>query len=354
MKRGLDEWLEIGERRVFSILKKYTACTEKQLQLKICEAGPYNQRIEPLILDKVGDKMYSEDKILAKTISVNSNKIGVFHLKDHDEKMVLERIENLKRWYESYYSFVQLQSGIYCGNVLEKMIVDAIRDTGKYIYFANIYTDEEDGVKVIQNANLNVYNDKYTKNPLDCIAITREKIIPIGIEIKNKIEWKYASDIDIWKMIKKCCELDILPLFVSRKIPAITKFFFQKAGILGMETQFQFLHTSCKASLEEAIKKDNLGYAHIKFETKYRPYMKKYFETVVLELAETYYKRFHINKEILYQYSEKLSKDINTKERTRLYKEIRNIIYDKYESNGKNQKLHCEEEISEDKIIDID
>lgn len=345
MKRGLNQWLEIGERRVLSILKKYTACTEKQLQLKICEAGPYNQRIEPLILDKVGDKLYSENKILSNCIKVNNNKIGIFYLEDCDEELVAKRIENLTGWYQDYYYFVQLQSGIYCGNVLEKMIVDSISETNKYIYFANIYSDEEDGVKVIQNANLSVYNGKHTKNPLDCIAITKDKTIPIGIEIKNKIEWKYASDIDIWKMIRKCCELDVLPLFVSRKIPAITKFFFQKAGILGMETQFQFLHTSCKDKLEEAIKKENLGYAHIKFETQHRPYMKKYFETVVLEVSEEYYERFKMNKEILYKYSEQLSKDINTKQRTKIYKEVRDIIYNKFEDEI--------DDVTFDNIIDI-
>ncbi|HHD2754426.1 TPA: hypothetical protein ACOTG0_003281 [Clostridium perfringens] len=347
MKRGLEQWLEIGERRVFSILKKYTVCTEKQFQLKICEAGPYNQRIEPLILDKVGDKLYREEKILSKSISINNNNIGVFYLKEHDKQIVEKRIENLKNWYQIYYHFVQFQSGIYCGNVLEKMIVDAIKDTNEYIFFANIYEDTKDGIKVIQNGNLNVYNGKYTKNPLDCIAITKNKTIPIGIEIKNKIEWKYASDKDIWKMIKKCCELEILPLFISRKIPAITKFFFHKAGILGMETQFQFLHTSCKEKLEEVIKKDNLGYAHIKFETNYRQYMKKYFETVVLELSEVYYERFKINKEILYEYSDQLSKDINTRERTRLYKEVRDIIYSRYEDNG-------EEDNVDEEIIDIE
>ncbi len=94
MKRGLEQWLEIGERRVFSILKKYTVCTEKQFQLKICEAGPYNQRIEPLILDKVGDKLYREEKILSKSISIKNNNIGVFYLKDHDKQIVEKRIEN--------------------------------------------------------------------------------------------------------------------------------------------------------------------------------------------------------------------------------------------------------------------
>ena len=114
-----------------------------------------------------------------------------------------------------------------------------------------------------------------------------------------------------------------------------------------METQFQFLHTSCKEKLEEIIKKDNLGYAHIKFETNYRQYMKKYFVTVVLELSEVYYERFKINKKILYEYSNKLSKDINTRERTRLYKEVRDIIYSKYEDNG-------EEDNSDEEIIDIE
>lgn len=331
MKRGLEEWVSIGERRIKSVLKKNIACSERQLQLKICEAGPYGQRLEPLVLNMCGDNLFRSGQMESKTITLNGNPLAIYFLKDTDEDKLDFRVGELTEWYKVYYSKVQCHSANYCGNVLESMIIDSIKDTNKYMFVANVYENRSDGVYVVQNCNMSVYNGKCTDSPLDSIAIIMETDIAIGVEIKNKTEWTYGSSVDIWRMIKKCCELDLLPIFVARKIPAITKFFFKKAGILGMETQFQYLHTSCSEELKDIIKKDKLGYAHVKFEAEYRDFMKKYFETVVIDHAEEYRERFQSNKSELYEAAKKLSnKSLNQSKRTKYYKEIRDIIYDKY------------------------
>lgn len=340
MGKTREEWIDIGERRILSILNKYTACTLKQFQLKISEAGPNNQRVEPILLDISGDNLFKKGQLDSKKMICKGNKVTVFHKISEDIVDVMDRVDKLQGWYTTYSEVVSDNSGKYCGNVLEHMIINAIRATGKYILFSNAYEDTPSGIIVAKSGNLSMYEDRYTDNPLDAIGIHKKSLTPIGIEIKNKIEWKYGGDSDIWNMIYKCCELNICPIFIARKVPHITKFFFNKAGILGMDTQFQFIHPSQKSKMEDIITKDKLGYAHIKFETEYRPFMEKYFDTVVDNHIEAYHKRFLENKAELYEYSKILKDDkLSTKKRTIVYKEIRDIIYDKYSGQGDEELL---------------
>lgn len=322
-------WCSIAERRVLSVLKTYGACTERQLQLKIAEAGPYNQRVEVIILTKVIRDLVKSGKILSDALFNGNQKI--YYLSTVNGEFLKNRKANLTEWYEIYNKYAQNNSYTYCGNILENMISNAIRETEKYDYISTVFEVKEDGVISKGPCALNAYNGNYTENPLDCIAIIKGNGIPLGIEIKNKNEWKYGSDKEIWKFIKKCCELEVLPLFIARKIPAITKFFFYKAGIIGMETQFQYLHPYCKEELGNLIKKDKLGYAHIKFETNHRKFMSQYFDTVVIKNSTLYFERFKQNRDLLHFYSLKLSKD-KLSDRNDIYKDVRDKIYERYEN----------------------
>lgn len=327
VRRSKEEWFSIAWRRILSVVGKNIACTERQLQMKISEAGPYNQRIEPLIITDVLSLMLHDGAIMRDYFTANSQPQKIYFLPHVDLSLLEKRKEALTGYYNTYYSI----SGnrLFCGNVLEHMMNQAVLATNLFIVFGNLFEDNlSNGMLEIASPSLNVYNGNHTKDPIDLILTHKRTLIGVGVEVKNKREWKYGSDKEIWHFIHKCCELKITPIFVARKIPVITKFFFQKAGILGMETQFQYIHPCKEPILKDIITKDKLAYADIKFETQYRGFFKSYFENVVDVHLEEYSNVFMKNIDILYDYSKILKLDKRDQHLT--YKQAREEIYEAY------------------------
>lgn len=211
-----EEWISLCKRRILSVLDKNIACTEKQLQLKIAEAGPYNQRAEVILISQAGKELQDDGLISEEKITVNNNPMSVYFKKDENPQILLKRMKELQEYYGIYNSIVTHNSSAFCGNVLEFMVKKAVMDTKKFIVIGNIYADTgDDGIIVKKSAPLCTYQDNYIDNPLDLILIHKESLTPIGVEIKNKTEWKYGGDSEIWQLIYKCCELKIAPIFIT-------------------------------------------------------------------------------------------------------------------------------------------
>jgi len=305
------EWINLGKQRIVNILRKYIACTQQQLEMKISEAGPYNQRVEPVLLKDSRKELLNEGIIVSdQCSSSNANQETFYYLNGTDGRKVKPRIKKIYSIYCEYEKISKTQE--LCGNVLEYIVHKAVKLSDQYTYFATIYEDTLSGIKkFIPYKSYKVYqvdhcNDKYIKRPnatLDMLLIHKRTGIPIGVEIKNKRPWKYGEDREIWLTIEKCVDLEVLPLFVHRKIPVLTKFFFKSVGMLGMETQFQYFHPSQRDKMRDIIDKNLLGYSDIKFDIEPPEYMVKYFKETLPRNLEIYYNKFLTKKDILNYYA---------------------------------------------------
>lgn len=334
MSSAYNNWFNLGCKRIQNILNRYVACTARQFEMKITEAGPYNQRVEPLILRTCLRYMVAKGDLVQDVLD-DREKTIVYYFPNTDGRKLVPRLKLLAKCQDDYIQVTQ--EARYVGYVLERSIGIAINDNlDIYHSFLPSFENTTDGVIPKKDCDteikylngLQIFNN----STLDGILIHKSTSIPIGIEIKNKREWKYPSDFEIWNMIAKCVTLELFPIFVARKIPTITKFFFAKVGILGLETQFQFIHSSQQNNLKNVVHKEKLGYSDIKFSEEPMDYVKKFFRQNIPNHIEEYYAKFLENKDILYEYAieAQLFKS-SIRNRHRIYKEFRDRIYEEDE-----------------------
>jgi hypothetical protein len=338
-----EKWIELGKKRIINILNSYNACTRTQLEMKISEAGPINQRVEPIILRDSINLLLDNG-----TLSIEKHENEYIFFSNIDKRKIRQRISLLDSIYKKYNSFCFNRS--YCGYMLEYLVQKAL-DKSKYIsdynYTAVKYKTSNKGIIIDKNSQTNNINGKYlsSNQSLDIILVFNN--IPVGIEIKNKRRWKYKDDIEIWQLIKKCCELEIVPVFFARKIPFLTKCLFSNIGVLGLDTHFQFMHPCIKKELSEIRDKKLLGFFDIKCDIEPRDFLVGYFDTIIPENISNYKNKFISCKDLLMEYCNKGLADSSFRgfHRNKLLKELEHKLY----AEGKSNLIE-----EEDFIIDVD
>lgn len=300
----------------------------RHLEIKISEAGPYNQRVEPVALNMACRELKREGKIVV----LQSNPVEIFALAgEYGRPGDHGKLQKFKRLYDLHHAMVQRDD--LCGMQLEKLVFDtALECRDQYTVFGSGPIDDGSKLYKPSGAEITFYDGKqsYKNAGLDLFMTHKETQIPIGIEAKNIREWIYPSSYEVWRMVGKACTLECLPVLAARKISFIARAgFFSKVGILGFQTHFQYFNPRVKSAskykINEVIKKDGLGYADIKITNDPPPFFYNYFSQTLSENLETYYEKFMTHKDILKEYAidKGLAENkMTSRERTRIYKEL--------------------------------
>lgn len=326
------EWIDLGKKRIKSILGTYTACSRLQLEMKISEAGPFNQRVEPVLLKDSCKELRQAGIVRSQQqIVQDHNPIEFFYLAGADGFQVSSRISQITPIHTAYDDITK--NNQWCGNVLEYIIQKAIKASGEYSFIASVFEDTPEGINIVKNNEIISHNGHLlpNKTSLDILAFHKASGITIGIEVKNKRGWKYGDDPEIWQCINKCTTLEVLPVLVHRKIPDLAQFMFSKIGMLGMESQFQYFHPCKQEEMTEMIDKTLLGYSDIKFSVDPPAYMVNYFRTVIPKNIERYYDTFMEKKDLLQHYCEDrcLANDgFKGSYRYKAYEDLKKEIFD--------------------------
>jgi serine/threonine protein kinase len=80
----------------------------------------------------------------------------------------------------------------------------------------------------------------------DVHPLTSPGAVPGTVAYKNLREWLYLESWEIWSAISKCCELDVVPLLITRKFPlSPTYLFFRNAGMPGLSDTLPIFPSDC-------------------------------------------------------------------------------------------------------------
>ena len=304
-KMSLEKWVALGRKRIMRILDKSRVSSMRHLEIKISEAGPYNQRVEPAPLS-IAYRQLKRDGFIKVIESVPVEIVGPATYGrpgDHG------KLQKFMRLYDLHHTFVQKDE--ICGMQLEKLIFDTALDCrSQYTIYGSGPIDDGTILKKPSGSEILFYNGNasYKGAGLDLFLEHNDTKIPIGIEAKNIREWIYPASYEVWRMIAKATSLECLPILASRKISFICRAgFFSKVGILGFQTHFQYFNPRVKAASKykfaEVLKKDGLGYADIKITNEVPSFFLNYFENTIPENVEEYYKKFMDHKDILKEYA---------------------------------------------------
>ena len=301
---------------------------QRHLEIKISEAGPSNQRVEPVLLSASLRELKDEGAVkVHRSDDINMDFIVP---KDFGKRGDASRFRRIRKLYKEFDHYAGLNH--YCGLYLEKLLYETLLEADDLYHVIGCGPTLGSDGKLMKPSGSEVlyFNGKevYGKAGFDLFAVHKKTGIPFGIEAKNLRKWLYPDSREIWRMIARSCSVDCLPILAARKIAYVSYArLFYPCGILGFQTQFQYFNPEVLKDSDhftEIIKKDGLGFADIKTTDQIPNHFRKFFQEILPKNIEDYYKRFMDNKELLKEYAidEKLAENMNSHKRKSLYQEF--------------------------------
>lgn len=131
------------------------------------------------------------------------------------------------------------------------------------------------------------------------ISVKSNVVIVCGVIGLLRFFW------EIWFTISKCCELDAVPLFITRKLPYVTFLFFGKCGMVGFQTHFQYFHPTVEPELARVKAVDGLGYKDIQCTLEPSPHLINFLDRTLPKIGADFTKRFAARKALLQEYADR-------------------------------------------------
>ena len=237
--QGYDDWVDLAERRIISVLKTRIAANIRQLEIKISESGPANIRPEPHILSAALKNLNDRGLIRAiKPKGVERREETQFYtLVENYPQPAKDRIQELLVPYRVHRMLADTED--YCSRVLEDIVRHSFRDAGHYTFLGKLPKS----------------------SPLDGVHVLGSE--KIGSEVKNVREWIYPMSGEVWVMVKKCLQIDAIPFLIARKTSYIARTILDQLGIMHFEVFRQVFSKNVADLLRDIQHIDKLGYKDV-------------------------------------------------------------------------------------------
>lgn len=312
--------IDLAKKRVVSNLTDRIYMNRRQLESKISEAGPFNQRCDPHVISIALSQLVGDGSIIKE----HTQSSDFYHLpvkRGVASKGFFEaRKQKILTLYDAYKSLASGDSTI-CGDALETVVTKAIQNTNRY---------QEIGSK--KNPQITFGNVTLPGSFDNLLLLPSPVASLICVEDKNIREWLYPASQELWSLINKASKLigsatPPLPIIITRRIPYYSRKAFKALGILGFETRHQYFDPSVEDQLTEIKHKHGLGFFDI--ETKLEPPagLIKFFDSTIPEQAHVYTQQFASNREIFNEYAPQLqNKRLSHHDRRNLWAEVKHHL----------------------------
>lgn len=255
-------YINLGALRIQNILRKLKIATMRTLEQKISDAGPYNQRVEPLHLTAARKKL--ED--LGTVIQEHRQTGPWYRLSTTPEGEWKERLNQVEPILE------RMQAGKHhmaVGKTLEIAVYRALlmeRPNHGLEFFGAFQghdsSDPRDWKKIEPPNTISGESLAGGKN-LDFVLVHGEAGLA-GIEVKNTREWLYPDSEELHALLRKCCDLNAVPVMVCRRYAYVTFSVLNRCGIILHQNYNQLLPDSLRDLATLAQDKELLGYHDIR------------------------------------------------------------------------------------------
>jgi hypothetical protein len=295
----------IAEKRLFSILAAHGIATARTLEMKISDAGPFGQRIDPHILTTVRNRMIEGGQLVK---SIHSN-VPWFSIDGAD---AIQRDARLAAQLPVYNAINAGGMSTRVGQALEIAIYRALLiDDGEF-YGRYLGLDDHDDSTMYKKEEPPQHIGKRSLDGdqnLDFL-LRRDDAGWIGIECKNLREWMYPDRKEILEPLRKCLALNVLPLIVARRVPYVSYRLLSACGVIFFQFYNQRLPQADQAIADQARDKNLLGYHDIKLGNEVDDRMTTFFDTTLPEIAADMRARYNEYQDLLWLWaSSQLSYD---------------------------------------------
>jgi hypothetical protein len=124
----------------------------------------------------------------------------------------------------------------------------------------------------------------------------------MGIEIKNTREWVYPDKDIVTQLLRKCVQIDVVPVLMARRIHYTTFTILNACGAV-IHQFYNQMYPSADAALAEQVKnKLLLGYSDVRTGNEPDARLLKFFANSLPTVAQESRKKFAENKALIEDY----------------------------------------------------
>jgi hypothetical protein len=270
----------------------------RTLEMKISDAGPYGQRIDPHILTDAREDLRREGRL--------SNLPGVagkwYYLTDTPLPVAQKRHAEMAPIQEAY-SKKNFNNRL--GQTLEIATFRALDATELPFFgrFTNLDA-HDDGTLYTKEEPPNYINHRRSipdDRRLDFIVNAGGDWA--GIECKNIREWVYPDRKEIKDLLDKCLYMNCVPVLISRRIHPSTFFVLNKCGLIIHQNYNQLLPEADSELAEKAKDKKLLGYSDLKLGNEPDARLTRFIGTNLPPLLPEMRERFNKYADLLQAYA---------------------------------------------------
>lgn len=265
MKRGprwttnpkvLDR-LAIARRRLVRILASHTIANGRTLEQKIADAGPSNQRVDPVYLTVARRDLEKQGRIK----SLMRDNTPWYFLPETPQQEIDQRLAEQLAIHRAIGANNVFQR---FGQALEIAILRTMRE-GQFDYLGDFEDlDEHDDATLYRKREPpTAIGGRRCTAPVDFLLPLANDWL--AIEAKNVRPWIYPESDELLPLLRKAVELDAIPVLIARRIAYVAfSEILEPCGVIVHQVFNQRYPTSEHELAAKAAHKDLLGYHDIR------------------------------------------------------------------------------------------
>lgn len=291
--------IELGKRRLVNILRRHSIANARTIEQKIADAGPSNQRVEPIHLTKARQELQRSGIILQRTIK----NTPWYYLSESHPETVERRLQKQLPIY-SQINDQQFSSRI--GQALEIAVFRALRPQSAFNYlgaFSDLDEHDDSTLYKKQEPPLFFTGKRIPSGPLDFILLSGP-LGTAGVEVKNVRPWLYPDHPEVKNLLLKACTIGVVPVLIARRISYVAfSELFRPCGVIVHQT-FNQLYPQSAADIAMLVKdKRLLGYHDVRTTNEPDLRLIKFITQNLPSVLPEAVRKFEAQKDILLAYA---------------------------------------------------
>jgi hypothetical protein len=252
--------LAIARKRLQLVLRARVIANGRTLEQKISDAGPGPMRVDPHLLTAARSDLIKQGVIVRK--SVGRSNTPWFHLQTAIPEAVEARLAEVKPIHDA---LLEHDFTLRMGQTLEIAAYRAFIQQPAFRTFGAFpdLDEHDDSTAYIKEEPPSVISGRKSKGKLDFVLTTTDNDL-VGVELKNVREWLYPDRDEVTELLRKCTDLDALPVLIARRVPFVTFKLLNTCGVIIHQTYNQLFPAADAELAAKASHKDLLGYHDIR------------------------------------------------------------------------------------------
>lgn len=274
----------------------------RTLEQKISDAGPADQRVDPLVLSRARKKLQQSGFLAVE----HRGGTPWYRLSSTPEREWKERLAQVGPILDKLHSG---ENSRRIGKTFEIAVFKALREelgSGRGLPFVGGFqglgNPDEETWKQIEPPSMISGRSLSGNTRLDFILF-HPIAGPAAIEVKNTREWMHPDKDLMLELLFKSCELDAVPVMICRRYAYVTFSVLHRCGVLLHQNYNQLLPEAMRDVAEQAKDKDLLGYHDIRLGTEPDSRLRRFIGSQLPSLLPEARERFDEYKDLLREFA---------------------------------------------------